>query len=73
MLKNIKNNFDVVFISTFGMVYFIYLSVYQCLCLLLFCFEICLLYRILWDAEIKKADLTTLKYLSCSLHGQPER
>ena len=29
----------------------------------------CLLFQILWDAEIKMADLTTLKYLNCSLHG----
>ena len=72
MLKNVKNNFDVVSILTFGMVQFIYLSVYQCLCLLLVCCEFCLLYRIFCDAEIKMADLTTFKYLSCSLHGQSE-
>ena len=33
----------------------------------------CLLYQILSDAEIKMADLRTLKYLSSSLYGQPER
>ena len=70
MQKNVKNSFVVVFIFTFGMVQFIYLSVYQCLCFLLFVF--CLLYRIFCDAEIKMADLTTFKYFSCSLHGQPE-
>ena len=48
-----------------------YLSLH--LALLLFCFEFCLLYRIFCDAEIRMADLMTLKYLSCNLHGQPER
>ena len=51
----------------------IYQWSYQCLCLSLFCFEICRLYRIICYGEIKMADLTTLKYLSCSLHGQPDK
>ena len=48
----------------------IYVSVFF---IVLFCFEFCQLYLIFCDAEIKMADLMTLKYLSCSLHGQPER
>ena len=51
-------------------VFNIYLFINVCVC---YCFVLKSVYRILWDAEIKMADLTTLKYLSCSLHGQPER
>ena len=60
--ENVKNNSDVVL--SISLLYnwhcIIYLSI--CLCLLLFCFEFCQLYRILCDAEIKMADLMTLKY-----------
>ena len=73
MLKNVKKLFlcRIYLYIWHGIIYLSIVS--QCLCLLLFCFEFCLLYRIFCEAEIKMAGLKTLKYLSCSVHGQPER